>query len=210
MNFEQAVAIRQRQLKGEAVDKTELHEAVEFIKSHKFTPLTKNAGPKGKRKATSNPWELSPQEVRVMDYLVQGHRSSDIGRKMGVKRATVGSYVFRVCDHMKVDNSVQAVILWNEFRSKKANASMDDGDYHLQVRDEATQIPVSQEESDKIDDALGLEVVRIRVTKEQGQMIREKAKGLGLNWMSMCRAILKAGVINFVYDTDGQDKVDGN
>lgn len=65
----------------------------------------------------SNPWNLPPRQVEVMDLLVGMANGCNkrIAREMGIDHRTVEEHMRRALKRMDVENRVQAALAWDRW-----------------------------------------------------------------------------------------------
>ena len=62
-----------------------------------------------------NPWDLPPQEQRVLDHVTCGLENEKIAEIMGLSVKTVEVYRSRAVERMKAGSSLRAAVLWDRF-----------------------------------------------------------------------------------------------
>jgi DNA-binding NarL/FixJ family response regulator len=65
----------------------------------------------GSRKLAKGPFDLTPQELRVLDYLPRGLTNKEIGDELGIAEDTVKTHIRRILFKLKARHRAEAVAI---------------------------------------------------------------------------------------------------
>jgi len=114
MTYDEAKALRMRQIQGGEVEPRKLQRALFILSQPEPEPEPARTSPAAtEMRGISNPWGLTGREAASLDAVIQHGRAKTAAQAMGISHRTIELYFRSGRKKMGVTSLVSAAVLWD-------------------------------------------------------------------------------------------------